>query len=78
MFYKCSLLEKLNFSNFNTDNLTDMSYMFCECYSLKEINLKNFDTENVYNINHMFNGCSDEFKNKLKSQFNNIKDESFK
>ena len=28
MFFKCSSLSSLNLSNFNTNNVTDMSYMF--------------------------------------------------
>ena len=31
MFYGCSSLKKLNLSNFNTNNVTDMDYMFSEC-----------------------------------------------
>ena len=32
---KCSSLEKLNLSNFNTNNIEDMSGMFKECSSLR-------------------------------------------
>ena len=28
MFYKCELLNNINLSNFNTNNVTDMSCMF--------------------------------------------------
>ena len=28
MFYNCSSLTSLNLSNFNTNNVTDMRYMF--------------------------------------------------
>ena len=31
MFRGCSSLKELNLNNFNTNNVTDMSYMFCEC-----------------------------------------------
>ena len=41
---ECSSLKELNLNNFNTDNVTNMSYMFYKCYSLKEINLSNFNT----------------------------------
>ena len=39
MFYECSSLIYINLSNFNTQNVTDMSYMFSYCSSLK-INIK--------------------------------------
>ena len=31
MFSECSSLKELNLSNFNTNNVTDMSYMFAQC-----------------------------------------------
>jgi surface protein len=31
MFYNCSSLKELNISNFNTDNVKDMSCMFKGC-----------------------------------------------
>jgi len=50
MFRECSSLKELNFSNFNTNNVTDMSLMFSGCSSLKELNLNNFNTNNVSNM----------------------------
>ena len=47
MFYKCSSLEEINLSKFNTKNVTNMSYMFGYCSSLKELNLSNFNTSKV-------------------------------
>ena len=44
MFYDCSSLTSLNLSNFNTNNVTDMSGMFYECSSLASLNLFNFNT----------------------------------
>ena len=38
MFSGCSSLNDLNLSNFNTNNVTDMSYMFSRC--LDELKLK--------------------------------------
>ena len=55
MFDGC-LLKKLNLSNFNTDNVTDMSYMFSKC-KIREINLFNFNTKNVKDMRFMFNHC---------------------
>ena len=37
MFYHCELLTNLNLSNFNTQNVTNMSYIFVGCQSLKKI-----------------------------------------
>ena len=44
MFNKCSSLQRLNLSNFNTNNVTNMSYMFNECRSLKELDISYFNT----------------------------------
>ena len=38
MFSNCSLLKELNLSNFNTNKVTNMSYMFYNCISLTELN----------------------------------------
>ena len=39
MFFNCNLLTILDLSNFNTQNVTNMSYMFSNCYSLKSLDL---------------------------------------
>ena len=77
MFCRCSSLKEINLSNFNTNNVIDMSLMFYECSSLKEINLSNFNTNNVTNMYGSFHGCSDEIKNKIREQIKNIKEEAF-
>ena len=58
MFYECSSLTSINLSNFNTQNVTNMSHMFCDCYSLTNLDLSNFNTQHVTNMSHMFSGCS--------------------
>ena len=58
MFYKCELLNNIDLSNFNTNNVTNMSWMFYGCSSLNSINLSNFNTNNVTDMNGMFNLCS--------------------
>ena len=78
MFYGCSSLKEINLSNFNTNNVINMSCMFYGCSSLKEINLSNFNTNNVTDMSYMFSRCLDELKLKIKSQFKNIKEEAFK
>jgi len=39
MFFGCSSLKNINFSNSNTNEDTYMSYMFYECSSLKNENI---------------------------------------
>ncbi len=43
--------------NFNTSNVTSMSWMFDECLNLTSLDLSNFNTSNVINMCHMFSGC---------------------
>ena len=47
MFYGCSSLKEIKFSNFKTDNVTNMGFMFHGCSSLEELNLSNFNTNKV-------------------------------
>ena len=53
----CSSLTNINLSNFNTNNVTNMSDMFCGCSSLTNINLSNFNTNKVTDMSDMFNLC---------------------
>ena len=57
MFYKCSSLEELNFSSFNTEKVTNMKKMFSDCILLKKLNLS-INTSNVIDMSCMFEGCS--------------------
>lgn len=43
---------------FNTENVTNMRYMFCDCRSLKSLDLTNFNTENVTDMYYMFYNCT--------------------
>ena len=45
-------------NNFNTSNVTGMSYMFWECSSLTNLDLSNFNTSKVTNMGGMFEWCS--------------------
>ena len=54
MFYKCSSLTSLNLSNFNTDNVNNMSIIFALCSSLTSLNLSNFNTNIVNSISFIF------------------------
>ena len=57
MFYNCSNLESVDFTNCDTSQVTDMSSMFYYCYSTKNIALKGLDTTNVKNMSSMFYNC---------------------
>ena len=58
MFRGCSSLKKLNLFKFNTNNVTDMSFMFRGCLSLKKLNLSDFKTNNVLKIIATFGDVS--------------------
>ena len=51
-------LSSISFNNFNTDDVTDMSYMFYYCLDLTSLNMSKFNTSNVENMADMFDGCS--------------------
>ena len=57
-FEYCKELIYLDLSNFNTSEVTNMSYMFFECNKLKEIKgINQFNTNNVTNMKQMFGKC---------------------
>ena len=58
MFYHCENIIEIDFSKFNTENVTDMQWMFGYCSGLKELNLEFFNTQNVTNMQAMFAYCS--------------------
>ena len=72
MFSHCSSLTNIDLSNFNTQNVTDMSWMFSWCSSLTNINLSNFNTQNVTNMSWMFSGCSSLKKENIITKDNRI------
>ena len=72
MFRNCNALTKLNLSNFNTQNVTDMSDMFHCCYSLTSLNLSNFNTQNVTNMSGMFSYCKSLKKENIITKDNKI------
>ena len=41
----------------NTENVTNMSYMFDGCWALTTLNVTNFNTANVTNMSNMFSSC---------------------
>lgn len=52
-----STVTELDISNFNTQNVTDMRYMFYWCTNLKSLDLSHFDTGAVTDMYHMFYNC---------------------
>ena len=57
-FYFCKKLTAIEgMSNLITDQLTDMSYMFCWCSSLTSLDVSNFNTANVTDMSWMFYRC---------------------
>ena len=57
MFYNCSNLTELDFSGFETSDITDMSWMFNGCSSLTKLDLSGFDASKVISMAYMFGYC---------------------
>jgi len=52
MFSRCFSLTNINLSNFNTDNVKRMRYMFSGCSSLKK---ENIITKDKRKLNEVYN-----------------------
>ncbi len=74
MFAHCALLEKLDVSNFKTNNVEIMQEMFSGCSSLNSIDISNFNTNKLENSFYMFNGCKMKLRNKLVDLFDKFGD----
>ncbi len=57
LFYNWSNLTSIDFTNFNTPNVTDMSEMFLYCEKLDTIDMSSLDTSQVTNMASVFHGC---------------------
>ena len=58
-FYQMRELTTIEgISNFKTDNVTDMRYMFSDCSWLTSLDVSGFKTDNVTDMSYMFSGCS--------------------
>ena len=62
MFYKCSSLESLDLSIWDTSNVKDMNAMFAYCKNLKSLDLSGWDTSNVIDMRNMFYDCPAPYK----------------
>ena len=58
MFYRLGWIEKLDVSNFDTSNVTDMYGMLEGLGRLTSLDVSNFDTSNVTNMYRMFEDCA--------------------
>ena len=57
-FYKCENLTQIeDIENLNTQNVTDMSYMFYGCDGLTSLDVSKFNTQKVENMHAMFSWC---------------------
>lgn len=65
-------LSRIDFTGFDTSNVTNMAYMFFRCSSLKTLDLRSFKTSKVTNMRCMFAGCKSLKSVNLKS-FNTSK-----
>ena len=54
----CCSFEELNLSNFQTNNVINMSSMFSGCSSLRVLDISNFNINNNINISNIFFECS--------------------
>ena len=57
MFLHCLYIKSIDLTNFNSEDVTDMSLMFINCVNLEEINFGNFKTSKVTNMEGMFECC---------------------
>lgn len=51
--------DVLDFSNFNTENIVDMAYMFNGFYKCRSITLNKLNTSNVVDMTGMFSDCTE-------------------
>ena len=55
--FNLKYLEKIEFDNINTSNVTDMSFMFFDLENITKLDLSMFDTSNVTDMEDMFGCC---------------------
>ena len=47
----------IDVSNWDVNNIKNMSHLFCYCWEIKELNLSNWDVSNVEDMSNMFSKC---------------------
>ena len=74
MFDGCSNITEIDFSNFDTSQVTHMNSMFKDCSSLTSLDLSNFNMSQLWCIEYIFYRCSKlEYINMEKFSNNAIK-----
>lgn len=58
MFSGKKKLRNIDFTMFDTQNVTNMYRMFASCRGLRTLDLSPLSTQNVTNMSYMFSGCS--------------------
>ena len=58
MFSNCNSLTSLDLSNFNTSQVTNMSWMFTGCSSLTSLDFRKATFDKVTSYDSMFNSTS--------------------
>ena len=57
-FSGCDMLTQIEgIEHLNTEEVTDMSWMFMDCRGLTSLDVSHFNTQKVTNMEHMFNRC---------------------
>ncbi|MBQ8444164.1 MAG: BspA family leucine-rich repeat surface protein, partial [Clostridia bacterium] len=57
LFSDYTNLTKIDMTNLNSSNVTNMGYMFNGCTSLANLDLSNFSTDSAVNMDGMFKNC---------------------
>lgn len=57
LFYGCENMIYVDFSSFDTSNVTNMRGLFDGCSSLLSLDVSKFDTSNVTDMSNMFSDC---------------------
>lgn len=57
LFAGLTSVTSIDFTAFDTSNVTNMSRMFNVCYELTALNIENFDTSKVTDMSYMFYKC---------------------
>ena len=52
-------LTEINLDGYDTNNVTDMNWMFYNCNKLTSLDVSNFNTSKVTNMSNMFYSCLD-------------------
>ena len=64
-------IKKIDISNFNTEKLNDISYMFFKCFSLEKIYFSKIEINKII-MKNMFYGCNNLKEIIIKNNTNNI------